>query len=340
VKPAAPHYPAFAPRFAALLAALPAGRLVVIGHARPDGDCIGAQVALARVLRALGREVVCANPDPVPRRLQFCVGDTPFVLGTSLGDGDWTALFVDCADLARAGDRLSGRFPAPFACFDHHLSNPGFAAHNLVDPDSAATCEILAGLFSDQGLTVDPTTATGLYAGIATDTGQFRFHSTTRRTFLLAAELVAAGANPAEAAAELYERESRGKLKLLERFLASFHFECRGRVCIGVLPAGSYEGTGTQPEDIEGMVDYARGIDGVDIGVLIEERAGGIKASLRAKDPACRVDRVAAIFGGGGHACAAGLNLKGGTPADFRAQLLAALTTALAALDAARTKAP
>jgi phosphoesterase RecJ-like protein len=340
VSSAAQYYPAFAPRFAALLAALPAGRLVVIGHARPDGDCIGAQVALARVLRALGREVVCANPDPVPRRLQFCVGDTPFVLGANLGAGDWTALFVDCADLARAGDRLSARFPAPFASFDHHLSNPGFATHNLVDPDSAATCEILAGLCSDQGLALDPTAATALYAGIATDTGQFRFHSTTRRTFLLAAELVAAGARPAEAAAELYERESRGKLKLLEHFLASFQFECGGRVCIGVLPAGSYEGTGTQPEDIEGMVDYARGIDGVDVGVLIEERAGGIKASLRAKDPACRVDRVAALFGGGGHACAAGLNVKGGTPAGFRAQLLAALAAQLAVVDAARNITP
>ena len=338
--PPALIYPAFAPRFAALLEALPAGRLVVIGHARPDGDCIGAQVGLARVLRARGREVLCANPDPVPRRLHFCVGDTPFVRGASLPEGVWTALFVDCADLARAGDRLAARFPVPFASFDHHLSNPGIATHNFVDPDSAATCEILAGLFADQGLAMDATTATALYTGIATDTGQFRFHSTTHRTFLLAAMLVEAGARPAEAAAELYERESRGKLQLLQRFLASLQFVCGGRVCVGVLPAGSYAGTGTQPEDIEGMVDYARGIDGVDIGVLIEERAGGIKASLRAKDPACRVDRVAALFGGGGHACAAGLNLPGTAPAEFRARLLAALAAQLAVVDAARTNTP
>ena len=128
-----------------------------------------------------------------------------------------------------------------------------------------------------------------------------------------------------------------GKLELLERFLASFQYECGGRVCVGVLPAGSYEVTGTQPEDTEGMVDYARGIDGVDLGVLIEERAGGIKASLRAKDPHCRVDQVAAQFGGGGHACAAGLNVAK-PPADFAAELVAAVARRLAEVDAAASR--
>jgi phosphoesterase RecJ-like protein len=336
VKASAIFYPAFAPRFAALLAALPPGRIAVIGHARPDGDCIGSQVALARVLRSAGHDAVCVNPDPVPRRLQFCVGDTPFVRGADLPAGEYAAIFVDCADRSRAGDRLATRFAAPFACFDHHLSNPLFATHNFVDSASAATCEILAGIFLDSGFPVDATTAQALYVGLATDTGQFRFHSTTRRTFVLAAELVARGASPAAASAELYEQETAGKLQLLQRFLASFRLECGGRVCVGVLPAGSYEATGTQPEDIEGMVDYARGIEGVEIGVLIEERDGGIKASLRAKNPAARVDRVAAQFNGGGHACAAGLSAAGVTLGDFRPRLVAALAAQLAAVDAAK----
>jgi phosphoesterase RecJ-like protein len=333
VSESAQFYPGFAPRFAAFVGALPAGRYAIIGHARPDGDCVGSQVALARALRAPGREIVCVNTDPVPRRLYFCVGDTPFVRAADLPSGDWSALFVDCADRARAGDRLAARFATPLASFDHHLSNPGFGTHNFVDPESAATCEILAGMFLDARLPVDSTAAQALYAGIATDTGQFRFHSTTRRTFLLAAELLARGADPAAAGAELYERETAGKLQLLQRFLASFQLECGGRVCVGVLPAGSYEQTGTQPEDTEGMVDYARGIEGVDIGVLIEERADGIKASLRGKEPGFRLDRVAAQFGGGGHACAAGLNVKGSTLADFRRRLVAALAAQIAAVD-------
>jgi phosphoesterase RecJ-like protein len=333
---ATPLFPALTARFATLLASLPPGRLAVIGHARPDGDCIGSQVALARALRALGHDAVCLNPDPIPRRLDYCVGDTPFYQLDNLPAGDWTALFVDCADIARAGDRIKARFPSPLANFDHHLSNRGYAASNFVDSSSAATCEILAGLFLDGSLPIDATTAQALYTGIATDTGQFRFQSTTHRTFLLAAELTARGANPAAAGAELYEQETPGKLQLLQRFLASFTYECGGRVCIGVLPAGAYEQTSTQPEDIEGMVDYARGIEGVEIGVLIEERADGIKASLRAKDPSLRVDLVAANFNGGGHACAAGLNVPRATLAPFRTQLVAALAAQLAAADAAK----
>lgn len=328
-------YPEFSAGFARLLAGLAGQKLAVAGHARPDGDCIGSQVALARVLRALGHDAVCVNPDPVPRRLQFLVGDTPFFRREELPDDGRAAIFVDCADHARGGDGLKARFPAPLASIDHHLSNGGFARHNFIDPGSAATCEILAGLFFDLRLPVDATAAQALYAGILTDTGQFRFNSTSRRTFLLAAELLARGASPARAGYELFERESAGKLQLLQRFLASLRRECGGRVCIGLLPDGVFAATGTTAEDTEGLVDYARAIDGVDIGALIEERPGVIKASLRANDPAYRLDQVAAQFSGGGHACAAGLNLKG-TLAEFYPRLVAALQRQLDTVAAAR----
>jgi len=327
-------YPEFYDRFARFLRSMEGRKIVVIAHARPDGDCIGSQVALARVLRALDLDVICANPDPVPRRIQFAVGDTPIVRFDGLPAGDFTAIYVDCADQARAGEKFKARFPLPFANIDHHLSNVGYAEHNFIDVGSAATAEILAGLFLDHHLPIDAQAAQALYTGIATDTGQFRFHSTSRRSFLIVAELMARGAQPATAAAELYERETAGKLQLLQRFLASFRQECGGRVCIGTLPNGIYAETGTSAEDTEGLVDYARSIDGVEIGVLIEEHAGAIKASLRAKDPAYRVDQVAARFNGGGHACAAGLNVKNATIADFQARLVAALTEQIAAVDA------
>lgn len=332
------HFPGLAADFERLLASLAKRRVAIVGHARPDGDCIGSQAALARLLRTAQCETVCVNPDPVPRRMQFLVPDLSFVRTDDLLalPGEWAAVFVDCADHARAGERLKGRFPHPAGCIDHHLSNQGYAAVNLVDSASAATCEIIAGLALDHGLAIDPLTAQALYVGILTDTGQFRFNSTSQRCFALAGELVARGARPADAGYELYERESVGKLRLLERFLGSLALECGGRVCIGVLPAGIFAATGTTAEDTEGLVDYARSIDGVDIGVLIEERSpGAIKASLRAKDPAYRVDSVAAQFGGGGHACAAGLNVARGAE-DFRAQLIAALVRRLAEVDRAR----
>lgn len=331
-------YPELSARFAQLLPRLAGKKLAVVGHARPDGDCIGSQVALCRALKAHGLDAVCVNPDPVPRRLQFLAGGTRFLRTDDVLPlaREFTALFVDCADGARGGERLKAAFPTPLAMVDHHLSNAGFAEVNLLDTGSAATCEILAGVLLDLGLPIDAMTAQALYVGILTDTGQFRFTSTSHRTFLLAGELLARGANPSEAGYQLYERESPGKLMLLQRFLASLRMECGGRLCIGTLPAGIFEETGTSVEDTEGLVDYARCIDGVDVGVLIEERADGtVKASLRAKEAAYRMDLIAAKFNGGGHACAAGLNLKQDT-ANFAARLITAITQQMAAVDASR----
>ncbi|AHF90097.1 phosphoesterase [Opitutaceae bacterium TAV5] len=339
------HFPRLSPLFAALLADLdraPETPLVVIGHARPDGDCIGSQAALARVLLARGFDTICANPDPVPRRVLFASGELPFLRYDDLDadaariGGERTALFVDCAGPDRAGPRFQARYPTPAANIDHHLSNPGFALHNIVDNAAAAACEILAGLFLDNNLPIDALTAQALYTGISTDTGQFRFPATTARTFTLAAELVSRGADPAAAGYQLYERETFASLQLKRHFLDSLQLECDGRACIGFLPDGVFEKLGASPEDTEGLVDNARCIEGVDIGALIEERPDSIKASLRAKDARYRVDRIAAQFGGGGHACAAGLNLKGDARpalADFRKALVAAIAAQFAAVE-------
>lgn len=331
-------YPDYQRRFADILALAATRPVAIIGHARPDGDCIGAQVAMARVLAARGCPAVCVNPDPVPRRLAFAAGDTRFLrTDEALAlPAETVAIYVDCADHARPGERLKARFPGPGACIDHHLSNRGFAAINIVDAGSAATCEILAGLLVDAGIAFDAQAAMALFVGLVTDTGQFRYSSTSQRSFDLAGELVARGASPPVAGFELFERESEGKLRLLQSFLASLTMEFGGRVCMGTLARGVFEATGTTAEDTEGLVDYARCVDGVEVGVLVEERTdGGVKASLRAKDPLCRLDLVAGIFGGGGHACAAGLNQKTSAP-DFRARLLAALGERLGVLDAAR----
>ncbi len=320
-----PFYPQFAAPFAALLAEVADRKISIIGHQRPDGDCVGSQVALCRVLRARGVDALCVNADPVPRRIKFLVGDTPFFQRDAVAHEGRMAIFTDCADHGRAGEKVKKLYPTPLASFDHHLSNGGFARHNFVDTRSAATAEVLAGIFLDAGLPIDPTTAQALYTGIMTDTGQFRFASTSERVFELAAALLAAGASPAQAGQELYERESFGKLKLLGHYISSLRFECGGRVCIGVLPHGIFDQTGATVEDTEGLVDYARSLDGVDIGVLIEERPGVIKASLRAQNGAYRMDTIASQFNGGGHASAAGLNYPD-TLANFYPKLLAALT--------------
>ncbi len=326
-------YPQFAAQFIDLLKELKGRRVIVIGHQRPDGDCIGSQVALCRVLRAQGIDAIGVNPDKVPRRIRFLLGDTPFFQRDEVKHDGRVPVYTDCADHGRAGDRMKELYPESFACFDHHLSNHGFGRHNFVDTASAATAEELTGLFLDAGLLIDRTTAQALYTGIMTDAGQFRFASTSVRVFHLAAELVARGAEPALAGQELYERESFGKLKLLQYYIGSLKLECGGRVCIGVLRNGIFEEIGASVEDTEGLVDYARSIEGVEIGVLIEERPGIIKASLRAKHGGLRMDTLAAQFQGGGHASAAGLNCPD-TLGAFYPKLIAALTRRLAEADA------
>ena len=303
-------YPEKKLEFQKLLESLKGKKVAVLGHARPDGDCIGSQVAFCRILSALQVEAVCVNADPVPRRLQFLIGDTSFYEAKDFSTEGYVAVTVDCADHKRIGPLLSKAFPLPVGNIDHHVSNTSYAEINIVESHSAATGEILAGLFLDEELLIDALSAQGLYVGIATDTGQFCFPATSKRVFRLSSHLIALGADPAGASSELYEKESFAKLELLGRFLKSFKQECGGRVCIGTLRRTDFSETGAASEDTEGLVDYARAIDGVDVGVLIEDREEGIKGSLRSKESIYRVDKVASLFSGGGHACAAGLNTK------------------------------
>tara|TARA_B100000959_G_scaffold283673_1_gene353171 strand:- start:874 stop:1884 length:1011 start_codon:yes stop_codon:yes gene_type:complete len=304
-------FPEASARFASAVETLRDKSVVVLGHRRPDGDCIGSQVALVRCLLALGIDAVAINPDAVPRTLQAFIGDTPFGVEKDLPKGEQVAAYVDCSDRKRSGDSLSQRFAEPILNVDHHVSNEGFAEVDLVLPDASATGEILTGFFLDNEYPIDATTAQALYLGIATDTGQFRYRGANQRVFRLCDHLCGLGASPVDVANELYERESPGQIQLLQRFLASFRFECGKRVCIGLLDPACYEETGTLPEDSENLVDYARSLEGVDVGALLEERDGKIKGSLRAKENRFRVDLLAKKLNGGGHACAAGFNLDG-----------------------------
>ncbi len=324
------YFPQHSARFRTLLEGLRGRPVAVLGHMRPDGDCIGSQVALTRVLRALGAVVVAVNQDPVPRLLKEFVGDTPWRRVTEYQPEPGTvAVCVDCADALRVGLKLREIFPRTYLMVDHHVSNDSYAEHNFVLPETAATAEVLAGFFFDAALPLDAVTAQALYLGIATDTGQFRFPSTTPQVFQLCAQLTTRGADPGTAARLLFERESLGKTRLLQAFLNSLRLELNGRACIGILRDADFAATSARREDTEGLVDYARAIEGVDVGVLIEERDQLVKGSLRAKDPHFAMHKLAQRFGGGGHACAAGFNVNE-TFDQFYPKFLAALGEQLA----------
>lgn len=317
-------------RLAALLRELQGRKVAVLGHVRPDGDCIGSQVALTRVLRAIGVDAVAVNEHTVPRNQKAFVGDTPFHQPQEVQDlAERTLISVDCASEKRLGTEVRAKIGQIALNIDHHISNEKFAKSNFIYPSACATSEVLGCLFLDNDLPVDAVTAQALYVGIATDTGQFKFPNTTQHAFELCCRLMDRGANPGEAARELYENEPIRKILLLRAYLASLHFEFCGDVCVGILPPDVWEKTGATKEDTEGLVDYARDIEDVKIGVILEYRENSVKGSFRAKDDAMRVDLLAAKFGGGGHAAAAGFNADM-TPEAFYPAMIDAMREHLA----------
>jgi bifunctional oligoribonuclease and PAP phosphatase NrnA len=306
------YYPQFAQNFLSLIQSIKNKKVLVQGHERPDGDSIGSQVALCRCLNKLGIDAVGVNSDPIPKNLKTFLADTPIYNTETLPScTNYLAINLDCPKTLRVGEKLHEQTPQILANIDHHISNEQYAQYNFVHPDSSSTAQILAGLFLDHNFPIDSTTAQALYVGIATDSGQFRYSTTTHEVFQICCELIKQGANPYTAATALYEHESIHRLKLLQYYLNSFKFSCNGQICVGFLPHGIYEQTGASPEDSENLVNYARSIENVQIGVLLEEQDKKIKGSLRAKDPIYRLDKIAKHFNGGGHPSAAGFNTTG-----------------------------
>ena len=301
-------------RFAALLEKLEGKRVAVLGHVRPDGDCIGAQLAVCRILRSRGIDAVCVNHHRVPYNLKGFVRDTPFFHEDEFENDGRVGFAVDCGNLSRLGKSLVAKaFPQGiFAAVDHHETNEFFASEeNIVITSAAATCHILAAFCLDLGIEIDEALAEALYVGISTDTGQFQYSATTCEVMEIAAKLVCAGASPAKISRELYEQEKFQRLELLQRYLATAKLLAGGKVAVAWIPKDAFDATGTTREDAENFVNYLRNIAGVKIACQLEQSHTGVKGSLRGAEDYLRVDLLAQKLNGGGHIRAAGFNLDG-----------------------------
>lgn len=306
-----------------LVTSLKGRKVAVLGHMRPDGDCIGSQVALCRMLLAGGVDAICVNRDRVPPNLTHYTQGIKFLTAAQYDADGRDAIAVDCADATRIGTELLAQFNHQIlANIDHHSSNPDYAKINIVVKEAAATCHILAYGALTHGLNCDPATAQALHLGIVTDTGRFCYSSVTAHVLEIAAELVKRGAKPAEANFYIFEQESRGKLELTKRFLNSIQFHENGKICSGEITQLDYSETGTSKEDKEGLVEFPRSVVGVEIAVLFEEGKDGIRGSLRGRDPRLRLDLLAAKLNGGGHILAAGFNMLGYTLKNDRSKIL------------------
>ncbi len=278
-------------------------------HAHPDGDAIGSEVALARILRSTGRRAAIWNVDPAPATYAGVIGSTVIHVGSTpppgFPEGFDFAVPLECPQLDRTGlEKALGRLP--ILNMDHHLGNRLYGVANWVDTEAPAVAEMVFHLAHALGATVDAATADALYLGLSTDTGSFRFSNATPRAFDAAAELVRLGARPERIAGWLYESQPPGALRLLAEVLGTLELHCDERIASVRLELDMFERAGAAATDSEGLIDYPRSIRGVEAVALFRERPeGDIKVSLRSRGTV-DVGAIASRRGGGGHRNAAG----------------------------------
>ncbi|QHT60740.1 bifunctional oligoribonuclease/PAP phosphatase NrnA [Paenibacillus lycopersici] len=290
-------------------------RFLVVAHVQPDGDAISSTLVVGWLLRQLGKQPVMINEGAVPVRLHFLEQSASIInYGKQPPEEKFDRVIaIDCADFRRIG--LAN------ACFeddalllniDHHPTNNAFGSHNLIRTDAAATVEILYDLIEYAGIAPDTEAATAIYTGLLTDTGGFRYSNTTPRVMQVASLMLAEGVKGHWIANHLLERMTKPQLLLLQRGLSRLTFSDDNQIAWLYVAFADMAETGAIGEDLEGLVNYALNVEGVQVGILFKETENGdVKVSMRSAGKA-DVAAIAQSFGGGGHVRAAGCRLEQG----------------------------
>jgi bifunctional oligoribonuclease and PAP phosphatase NrnA len=290
-------------------------RVAVTTHVGADGDAIGASAALVRMMRALGAAAVFCHAEEVPSYLRWMLPEEIF---RELPQGH-DLLVVDTSRADRAG------VPVPEAGarlnLDHHEDNPFYGEYNLVNPRAAASAEIVADLYVELGVPMEKEAAEAIYAGIRTDTGDFRFRNISPRAHELVADLLRAGVVPAEVHERINRRGSLEQLRIVGVSLAKA--ERYGEVLISTVDNADYERTGAGELDSKEAIDQLRSVAGIDVVAHLREVPEGTKGSLRSER--FDVGEIARLFGGGGHKLAAGYTRPGMRPERAKEELLGVL---------------
>ncbi|MBK7539500.1 MAG: hypothetical protein IPI49_29910 [Myxococcales bacterium] len=297
-------------RVAALL--LASQRILLTSHRRPDGDGSGSMAGLASLLRARGKRAVIYSMDPIARRYRWMPLIDSTVQELTPGETFDCTVVVDCADITLLGNAL----PPPevrgvLVTLDHHASGRPFGDLSVWDPSAAAVGVLVARIASCLGWPITAEAAVPLYVSLVSDTGGFRHANTNAEALRIASELVTAGVTPTAIAAGLEERPSVGKVRLLGAVLATLELHCASRVGLLVVTPDMIDNSGASWDDVEGMVNWARNVEGVHVGVMLTTgKGGGVRVSMRSRTDRIDVGRVCMQLGGGGHPGAGGCHLE------------------------------
>ena len=296
-----------------------AQHILLTTHMDPDGDAVGSLLALGLALEKISIKITAYNPSPIPAVYRFLPSVERIVQNIEAGKVFDTAIILDCGDLPRIGEAWTvvGQIPV-IVNIDHHVSNTKFGHLQLVDTTACATSEIVYHLIKALKVEIDRDIATSIYTGILTDTGSFRFSNTNQAAFAISNEMAELGVKPHFVAQHVYGTYSLGRIKLLNLALDSIEISENGKMSMMTVTESMLDETGTQPEDVDGLINYARRIEDVKIAALIQElRNGGAVSknhrryhvSLRS-DGTVDVAAIAGSFGGGGHVTAAGFQIE------------------------------
>jgi bifunctional oligoribonuclease and PAP phosphatase NrnA len=282
-------------------------RFLVTSHARPDGDAIGSTLALAQILRKMGKSAEIVLGDPVPLLYHPLPGSETIVRSSQV-NGDYDAVIIlECDSVQRT--RLRGLDNQFLINIDHHASSRPFANINWIDPSAVATAELVFRLAQAAQVKITPEIATCLYTAVLTDTGAFCYAPTNACTFELAKFLVEHGADPGKIAQSVYFSSPMSKMCLLGAALS--RLERDGEIAWMSVTRHDMERFGALEEDCEGLVNYALSISGIEVAIFFREVAQErIRVSIRSKG-AVNVSEIAQKFGGGGHECAGGFSTEG-----------------------------
>jgi len=303
--------------------------ICVVGHIRPDGDCVGSQLGLVLALQNEGKRVVCWNEDSIPQKYRFLDPDGRFQKPRRGRKFD-CVIATDCASferLGRTGKCIANR--KVFINIDHHQSNTRYADINWVSAREPSCGELIYRMLKVARWPITRPIADCLFTAVSTDTGSFQYSTTRPGTFHVGAELVTRGADLSKICDEVYQSYSLSRVRLLRHVYSKFRLTADDRIAWFWLKQRDFTRTGAESNDTEGLIDHIRAIAPVVVACVFEEIEPELtRISLRSKSDKVNVNEIAAQFGGGGHPAAAGARIAG-RPLSVQRRVIAAIKRAL-----------
>jgi phosphoesterase RecJ-like protein len=325
------------PRFAEVIRST--NSFLLTSHIRPDCDALGSELGMAAILESLGKKVRIVNGQTTPPNFTFIDPQRKIrAIGVDIQPAELAdvelVMILDTSAWIQLGGMADviKSLPAKRVVVDHHVSEDDLGAEAFKDTRAEATGRLVVEAADALHVPLTPLSAIPLFAALATDTGWFRFGSTTAETYRVAARLVQAGASPAEIYRELYEQDTLGRVRLRGAILGRVATELDGRLAYTYVLSEDFARTGSLPSDTEDVINMTLAITGVQFAViLVEQRQGGFKISFRSR---CPIDcsKLAERFQGGGHKAAAG-GYAGGTLEQASQLVLDAVRDAFRSLD-------